>query len=145
MSVVTMIKEIKEVHPEEIILVKMGNFFHVYGKDSYIISYLLGYKIRKIEGNIFTTGFPDKTEAKVKAMLEKNKINYLVVDRRNGYEVDELSNNKNLNKYNIKFKNAKDYIDAKIKIDKIYNYLINNISKNGISEKITEIERIINK
>lgn len=140
-----MIKEIKEVHPEEIVLVKMGNFFHVYGKDSYIISYLLGYKIRRIEGNICTTGFPDKTEAKVKAMLEKNKINYLVVDRRNGYEVDEFSNNKNLNKYNIKFKNAKDYIETKSKIEKIYNYLINNISKNEISEKITEIERIINK
>ena len=98
MSVVTMIKEIKEVHPEEVILVKMGNFFHVYGKDSYILSYLLGYKIKRIEGNICTAGFPDKTEAKVKAMLEKNKINYLVVDRRNGYEVDEFINNKNLNK-----------------------------------------------
>lgn len=81
MSVVTMIKEIKEVHPEEIVLVKIGNFFHVYGKDSYILSYLLGYKIRRIEENICTTGFPDKTAAKVKAMLEKNKINYLVVDR----------------------------------------------------------------
>ena len=55
MSVVTMIKEIKEVHPEEIVLVKIGNFFHVYGKDSYILSYLLGYKIRRIEENICTT------------------------------------------------------------------------------------------
>lgn len=95
-----MIKEIKEVHPEEIVLVKIGNFFHVYGKDSYILSYLLGYKIRRIEGNICTTGFPDKTAAKVKAMLEKNKI------------------------------------------EKKYNYLVNNISKNGISEKIIEIKKI---
>ena len=38
------------------------------------------------------------------------KINYINVDRRNNYEVDEKSDNKNLNKYDEIFEKAKQYI-----------------------------------
>ena len=39
MAVTTIIKTIKSIHPDSIILVKVGKFYNVYGKDSYILSY----------------------------------------------------------------------------------------------------------
>ena len=52
MAVLTIIKEIKKIHPKEIVMVKIGDFFHVYGKDSYILAYLLGYKLKMVEDNV---------------------------------------------------------------------------------------------
>ena len=37
MSVITMIKAIKKIHTEDVVLVKIGKFFHTYGKDAYIM------------------------------------------------------------------------------------------------------------
>ena len=36
MSVITIIKEVKKIHKEEVLLVKIGDFYHCFGKDSYI-------------------------------------------------------------------------------------------------------------
>ena len=41
MGIINMIAKIKEVHREYVLLVKIGNFYYCYGKDAYIISYLL--------------------------------------------------------------------------------------------------------
>lgn len=60
MAITTIMKEIKKIHPQEVVLVKIGQFYHVYGKDSYIISYLFNYKIQLIEENICMCGFPRK-------------------------------------------------------------------------------------
>ena len=43
MAVTTIIKTIKSIHPDSIILVKVGKFYNVYGKDSYILSYFFKY------------------------------------------------------------------------------------------------------
>lgn len=40
-------------------------------------------------------------------MLEKQKINYLLIDPSNQYHVDEKSDNKNLNTYNEKYEKAR--------------------------------------
>ena len=78
------------------------------------------------------------------AKLEENKINYIIIDRRNNYEVDEKSDNGNLNKYNLYLEKSKKYINQKNKIEEIYNYLISNIENNNNNELIKEIERQIN-
>ena len=44
MGVKNIIQAVKKVHTEYIVLVKEGSFYHIYGKDAYIISYLFGYK-----------------------------------------------------------------------------------------------------
>ena len=49
MGIVNMVQTIKEIHKLDIVFVKIGNFYHVYGKDSYIISYLFEYKLKKVE------------------------------------------------------------------------------------------------
>ena len=48
MGIINIIKVVKQVHKEDVVLVKIGKFYQVYGKDAYIISYLFGYKIKKI-------------------------------------------------------------------------------------------------
>ena len=101
MGVVNMIRTIKEIHKEDVVLIKVGTFYNVYGKDAYIVSYLFGYKLKEVEG-IKMCGFPKASINKVIAKLEDKKINYLIVDRRNQYDVDEVSDNKNLNEESLK-------------------------------------------
>ena len=120
MAVLTIIKTIKSIHPESIVLVKIGKFYNVYGRDSYIMYYLFGYKLKEIE-NISTCGFPVDSINKVMAKLENTKINYLLIDRRNNYDVDQMLDNKNLNTYIKTYEKAKEYINAKNRVNKIYN------------------------
>ena len=46
MSLENMIRSIKEIHYDYVVLIKIGAFYHAYGKDAYIIGYLFGYKRR---------------------------------------------------------------------------------------------------
>ena len=41
-----MIETIKEIHTKDICLFKIGTFYHAYGRDAYILSYMFGYKIK---------------------------------------------------------------------------------------------------
>ena len=127
MKVVNIVKAIKQIHPEYIVLIKIGKFYYSYSKDAYIVSYIFNYKLNKIM-----------------AKLEENKINYIVIDRRNNYEVDEKINNGNLNKYNFYLEKSKRYINQKNRIEEIYNYLVYNIEKNENNKLIKEIESLIN-
>ncbi len=65
MAVITVIKEVKKIHAEEIAMIKIGDFYHCFGKDAYIISYLFNYKLRKTRENYYTCGFSEKSLSKV--------------------------------------------------------------------------------
>lgn len=140
MSIISMVKDIKQVYKEYIILVKIGKFYYCYGKDAYIISALTNYKLNILENNIYSSAFSTNAYNKVINILEEKKINYLILDRRNNYEESDKQNFKNLNTYNENFKKAKENISTKVRIEKIYKFLIEN-SKN--SELLTNIENII--
>lgn len=143
MAIITMIKSIKQIHPKEVMLVKMGDFYHAYGKDSYILSYLMGYKLSIIEENCSTCGFPQKSLNKIQAKLEDKKINYILLDKRNNYYVDYFSDNKNLNTYDDEFAKAHKYINLKKRIDNIYVSLLKDINKEETKGKIFEIEKLL--
>lgn len=145
MGIVNIIKNIKQIHGEDIILIRIGKFYYSYGKDAYILSYLFQYKLILIEEeNIYSCAFPEQSFPKVTAQLEHKKINYIVVDRRNNYDVEEKSNHKNLNCYQEYIQKAKKYIDRKRKIDKISHYLIEHIEEEETKEKIEKMEAMIN-
>lgn len=95
MGIIRIVKTAKEVHKNDIILVKIGKFYQVYGKDAYIISYIFDYKLKKVE-EVYMCGFPQDSYNKVIAKLEEKKINYMILDRRNNYEIDEFCDNKNI-------------------------------------------------
>ena len=143
MAMITMVRAIKKVHPTDLVLFKIGTFYQTYGKDSYIISYLFGYKTKRIQDNYSTCGFPASCLSKNLARLEENKINYVIVDKRNNYEDDEFSDNKNLNTYEEYFEKAHRFVTIKNRIDQITEYLIGEINKEDIKEKINKIEDVI--
>ena len=76
------LNSIKTIHKEAVIIIRAGTFCNVYGKDAYIISYLFGYKLRRIQNNILSTGFPKEAINKVMSKLECRKIDYLVVNKK---------------------------------------------------------------
>lgn len=122
---------------------KMGSFYHTYSKDAYIMSYLFDYKTKKIEQNYSTCGFPSSSIAKNLAKLEEKKINYVIVDKRNNYEDDEKSDNKNLNQYDEIFEKAHKYVTIRNRIENINQELLKNIDEPNIKEKILRVEEII--
>lgn len=142
MSIVTMINEIKDIQPEYIAFVKVGQFYKTYGKDAYIIAYLLEYKVKE-EGKTVLCGFPLQSINKVKAYMERQNINYLIVDRRDEYNVEEKEDFKKLNKYNKIYEKSKIYVNNLKRIDAIYNYLINNVKREELKILLRKIEEEI--
>lgn len=143
MSVITVMKEIKAIHPEYVSLIKIGKFYNVYLRDAYILSYLFGYKLRDMEQDIKTCGFPETALNKVISTLENKKINYLIIDRRNNYEIDEKFEMGNLNRYNETYNKAKKQANLKERIEKVTNYLFDNIDKENIINIIKKMEQAI--
>ena len=131
-----MIETIKIIHKEDIVLVKVGTFYTAYGKDAYIINYLFNYKLNKTQ-DVYSSAFPISSLGKVTAILENNKINYIVVDKRNNYDVEQQSNNKNLNNYNKFLKLAKEKVNKNKRIEQIIEYLKED------EEIIEEVEKLI--
>ncbi len=143
MAVGNVIKIMKEIHPESIILVKVGTFYHCYARDAYIISYLFGYQIKNIEVNLSTTGFPKTALNKVIKNLEDKNISYIIVNKSDNYEVEDELDFKSKNSYMDIYNKSHKYISKKNKIDSIYNYLLENINNVDIKEKINKVEDIL--
>lgn len=143
MSILTIVKNIKQIHNKYILLVKLGKFYYCYGRDAYIVSYFFGYKLNLIDETTFSCGFPSESLNKVIAKLEKEKINYMIVDRRNNYDVEEKENYNKLNTYDKYFEEAKEKIGVKLRIQKISNYLIKNSNNKEIKNILIKIEKIL--
>ena len=143
MSVINMARNIKEIHPKFLICFKYGSFYNTYGKDAYITNYLFHYKMNKVENDIPLCGFPKKALPKVMAKLEEKKINYMTIDTRNNYDVDDKVDNKNLNTYDALYKKANKYVKTSKKLENITNKLMDQIEDERLSEKIEKIEKIV--
>ena len=120
----------------------MGQFYHCYGRDAVIISYLFNYSVKKINNN-YDCGFPITAINKIKTRIEDQKISYLVINKADNYEVYEEENFKKENTYIQIYNKAHKYINRKNRIIEIYNYLIENINSDDIKEKINEVEEIL--
>lgn len=140
MGVINIVENVKKIHKLYVILIRIGNFYNCYGRDAYVISYLLGYKITLLDSNIYTCSFPKSAINKVLSILESNKINYIILDKRNNYDVENKINFKNLNKYEEIYIKAKAKIATRMRIEKIYKYLLSCQNE----KLIYEIENIIN-
>lgn len=142
MAKLTMIKAIKKIHTEDLVLFKIGDFYHAYGKDAYILSYLFEYKIKYIEQNCATVGFPKSALPRNVAKIEEKKINYVLVDRRNNFDDEVFENYKNLNTYNKIFELSHRYVNIKKRIDALYETLIKEIETDDIKNKISKMEAV---
>ena len=141
MGIINIVKNVKEIHNKYIVLVKIGNFYYCYGKDSYIISYLFKYKINILKDYTYSCSFPQNAVNKVISVLENKQINYIILDRRNNYEIIEKSDNRNLNRYDKIYEIGRRENVKKMRVEKIYSYLLENMDN---KELIDNIEKVIN-
>lgn len=142
MKIENTIKIMKEVHKDRIIMVKVGPFYHCYGRDAIVMSYLFDYNLKKVETN-YNCGFPTSAINKVMSNLEEKKISYMTVDKADNYEVIDEEDCKNDNKYNEIYSKANKYVNKKNRINEIHNYLMENIGDDDIKEKIMKVEEIL--
>lgn len=140
-KILNIVKTVKQVCKNYVVLVEIRTFYYCYGKDTFIINYLEKYKIKILENNIYSCSFPKTAYNKIITQLENKRINYIVLDRRNNYEEQESNNYKNLNNYEKYYELGKAENAIKIRIEKITNYL--NTHKNE-KELISQIESLIN-
>lgn len=143
MGMVEMAKKIKEIHPNEVILYKSGAFYKALGKDSYILSSIFGYQIKIIDQNVASCGFPLNSVMRIRSKLEERKINYMLVDQRNNYDVDVIEDFKNLNNYADEFKNAYSRVKNKKKIDRLAEDLNYMLDRPNFKEIIRKIEDVL--
>lgn len=88
--------------------------------------------------------FLKKHFGKIASKLEEKKINYLIIDPRNNYDVDEKRDNRNLNTYEQEFQNAYLIEKQKRKINRIKEKLYIYIGKKEFSTIIKKVEEILN-
>ena len=112
------IRSIKEIHKYDLCLFKVGAFYHAYGRDSYILAYLFDYKLKdtSLEKGWKECGFPITNVSKIMARLEEKKINYILIDRRNNYDVDGKMDFGNLNRYQATYEKSNKYVNYKKRI-----------------------------
>lgn len=135
-----MIETIEILNQNCVCLIKIGKFYHTYGKDSYILSFLFNYKV-DLEKH--ECGFPTVSLNKVLSRLENEKINYLVIDKRNEYDVDSKQDFKNLNKYQKIYLKSRNFVNYKVRIKKIEKDLLEQINEKDFRKTLGEIEKII--
>ena len=80
---------------------------------------------------------------KVTSILENKKINYLVVDRSHSYEEDDKVDFKD-NKYQEIYEKAKKYVTAKMRLENISRYILNNIENEQVVKIIEKSEDLVN-
>ena len=90
------------------------------------------------------SGFPVNVLKKVEASLERKKINYLILDRKDNYSVNENMDFKNLNTYDKLYNSSKVYINNIKRINNINDYLVKNADKEELKNLLKEIEECIN-
>lgn len=147
MGITTMVKNIKEIHPKTLLLFKVGAFCESFGRDSYIISYLFNYQVRqKANGKeeISNSGFSRKAIPRVLAKLEEQKIDYMLIDVRNDYAVDEKVENKNLNSYDDIFEKSRKYVNKQRRIKEISDKIEQQMDLPNFKDKLKRIEGILN-
>ena len=82
------------VEKNSVILYKSGKFYNAYGDNGIIIHNLLGYKFVSYKNS---AGFPESAINKVKGVLEKEKLSYVIYEK-NTFICDYKGINKNYNK-----------------------------------------------
>jgi hypothetical protein len=126
----------KQVYSEYVIFMKCGKFYYTYSNDGYIINYLFDYQIIKNK-----VAFPEIVLEKVKGGLEREKIAYLIVDKKSVYSSSKQKDYKE--KYIKLLKKCKETYDYKRRIRLIYDKLLFCIKTKEIDEKLLSIEELL--
>ena len=130
---------IRQLYENTVIIVDDYDNYYIYDRDLYVVYYFTRFTIKKYKNIKFIKNNIDYLNYLIK-ILRDNNINYVVLVKRFGYNVDyEYSFNNN--NYISYYKKGK-LIYKRIKdIDNIRVKLKSNILDN--KEKINEIKRLV--
>ena len=118
-------------YKDYIIFIKVGSFYEVFDKDSLILNELFDYKIKKVKDNI-KVGFPIKRIDSIIKLM--GNINYVIVDKE--IHKREFNDNK-YNEYNY---DVNKVVLNFIKLERIYNYLMEKVLDTDL---LNDIEKLI--
>ena len=133
MDIIEKVRKIKKIQSKSIIFIKIGSIYNVYEEDSFILSYLFGYKI-KIESDYRNCGFQITSATKVFSKLKEKQINYLIIDKRQNYEVIEENDFKRKNQYKNFLKIAIPYINLKERLELLTQNILENLNQSILED-----------
>ena len=122
----------KKKYSNSVVLIKSGFFYRTYDNDTIILSYLCCYKVIK---NVL--GFPIRSLSKVLKELKGEEVNF-VVDNDVHFSFENDDN------YLTLLNQSLEVYKLRVRVDKIYDYLNENIERKFVKKAIGEIEEIIN-
>ena len=126
----------------KLILYKRGNFYRCYDEDSYILAYLLDYRVTMTDNNDMS-GFPIGNLDKVLDEFEKNKISYIVYDSIKEGKIKAECDFGQESKYAEINEKAYEYVKVRNRIEKIYDNLKEKINEKSITDILVKIEGIL--
>lgn len=133
MKINKLLKTIRNIHPNCMIIITDYNKFRIYNEDSYICNYIFKYDIHTLKYYQFIINKIDYLNY-LKYHLNTLNINYIILDKHDGYNLISKSINDN-NNYEIYLKRSKIYYKRMKIINKIKR--LRDINKiNQIKEKI---------
>ena len=120
------------VDKNSIVLYKSGKFYNAYGDNGIIIHNLLGYKFVSYKNS---AGFPESAINKVKGVLEKEKLSYMI------YEKDAfVSEYKGINKnYNKVLKDSLKKLEMEERLNRLQSKL-DNFTLDDLEKVVAGIE-----
>lgn len=129
----------KEKYPNHLVILPSGIFYESYLDDAKILNMLFNYNI--VNNRV---GFPMKIFGKIEGELERNKINYIVVNKEeNEYKI-VYKKRFVANKYNVYLEKHQKIKPLKDDIDEIYHKLIDKLeSDSRIEEIISKIKELV--
>ena len=124
-------------YSEYIVFIRVGNFYECFNNDAFILNSIFNYKPKRIK-NAFKAGFPVSGIDEVIKRFEEIGLFYIIVD--DGI-IKEYANGKNrYNDYNYNF----DVINYNyLRIEKINNFLYDNMLNENVSDVLSKIENVI--
>ena len=137
-----MIEATKSLYEEYICLFKIGSFYCAYNRDAYLMAYLFKYKLRD-KKNEKEVGFPVDSINKIKARLEQEKVNYILIDTKTEYRVTEKIDLNNSNKYKTLYSKARNYVNYKLRIETICKILLDSIDETDFRKTLAKVEEIV--
>ena len=126
-------------YKDYIVLIKSGSFYISFDEDAVILNKIFGYKIVPLKNNI-KVGFPISLRDKNIDMLERKKINYVIIEDKKLATSLKFKFN-NYKKYK---ENYLDFISIDMRINKINNKLKELASTDNVTSILDKIEMIMN-
>lgn len=119
-----------------IILFKCGNFYISINDDAFIMHNIFNHKIINT-GKFFKTGFPISSLNKIQIELTTKHINHIIIDN------NIIGKNKFKNNSYSNYINTIDYNSICNRINRINDFLKDNITNLEINNILNKIEKII--